>query len=55
MPEVTLQTLPTEWVSAPLGNFYIQGDNYVSIIIADEQVISEEQKSEIIQKYNLNF
>tara|TARA_R100001509_G_scaffold94928_1_gene55053 strand:+ start:13872 stop:18032 length:4161 start_codon:yes stop_codon:yes gene_type:complete len=55
MPEVTLQTLPTEWVSAPLGNFYIQGDNYVSIIIADEQVISEEQKSEIIQKYKSQF
>lgn len=54
-PRTDLENLPSEWINAPSGNFYIFGNSYASVIIANEQVISEEEKNEIIQIYKKQF
>ncbi len=54
-PKANLENLPSEWINAPSGNFYIFNDSYASVIITNEQVISEEEKSEIIQIYKKQF
>ena len=54
-PKVSLENLPSEWISAPSDNFYIFNNSYASVIIADEQVISEEEKPQIIQNYKKQF
>ena len=55
MPKTDLESLPSEWISAPSGNFYIFNGSYASIIIASEQVINKEQNPEIIEKYKKQF
>lgn len=55
MPKANLQNLPSEWINAPLGNFYIINDKYASVIITDRQVVSETEKNEIIEKYKSVF
>ena len=54
-PKASLENLPSEWINAPSGNFYIFNDSYASVIVASEQVISEEEKPEIIQIYKKQF
>jgi hypothetical protein len=55
IPKTSLESLPSEWISAPSGNFYIFNESYASIIIANEQVINKEQNPEIIEKYKNRF
>jgi len=54
-PKTSLESLPSEWLNAPSGNFYIFNGSYASIIIANEQVINREQNPEIIEKYKNQF
>ena len=54
-PKTSLESLPSEWISAPSGNFYIFNESYASIIIANEQVINKEQNPEIIERYKNEF
>ena len=45
MQKYNLKTLPSEWISAPLNNFYLFGDKVVSIIISTDQIVDKENKS----------
>lgn len=53
MQKYNLETLPSEWISAPLNNFYLFGDKVVSIIISTNQIVDKEGKS--IEKLKNEF
>jgi hypothetical protein len=53
MQKYNLETLPSEWISAPLNNFYLFGDKVVSINISTNQIVDKEGKS--IEKLKNEF
>ena len=50
-----IEILPPEWISAPQNIIYVSNDMYVSVIMANEQVIDVENDTALVDEYKKDF